>query len=320
MTTAVLPTEYTVRPPVPADSRAIFAMVSAYNTAVIGSADCTQADITNGIVEPGFEPGTDGWLVLDRYDVPVGYGTTFGKGNLEVTEIEVVSPDPLVAGWLFDRSLRRAAEMGRDGGHAQVTVDSYVYAADASLRALLSEHEFSIGTTFNRMRIDHTGPVAAPDVPAGYVVHRGADDDLTRQIAHDVIIDCFRGQFGFVARPHEEWLEARETCANFSWSQFTLLELDGKAVAFRDCSDRDVEIENCGHVGGLGVVVAARGRGLATYLLRDAFALDAAAGRTGTILHVDTNNPTPALHLYLSVGMRPTLVLEGWRRTMSTTR
>jgi len=319
MTTAVLPAGYTARSPVPADCQAIFALVSAYNTAVIGSADCTLADITNGIVDPGFEPRTDGWLVFDRDDVPVGYGTAFGKGHRDVTEIEVLSRDAMVAGWLFDRSLRRAAEMGREAGHAEVTVDSYVYRADASLRALLSEHEFSTGTTFNRMRIDHTEPVAAPDVPAGYVVRRGMDDDQARRIAHDVIIDCFRGQFGFVVRPHEEWLEAREAYANSSWSQFTLLELDGKAVAFRDCSDRDVEIENCGHIDGLGVVESARGRGLATYLLRDAFALDAAAGRAGTILHVDTNNPTPALHLYLSVGMRPTLVIEGWRRTMPAT-
>ncbi|MFI5696493.1 hypothetical protein ACIA58_31855 [Kribbella sp. NPDC051586] len=57
MATAVLPDGYTVRPPVPADSRAIFALVSAYNTAVIGSADCTLADITNGIVDPAFGNG-----------------------------------------------------------------------------------------------------------------------------------------------------------------------------------------------------------------------------------------------------------------------
>ena len=56
-----------------------------------------------------------------------------------------------------------------------------------------------------------------------------------------------------------------------------------------------------------------RGRGLAKFLLRDQFALDAAAGRTGTILHVDTNNPTPALDLYLSVGMTATLVIDAWQ-------
>ncbi|MEV5963131.1 GNAT family N-acetyltransferase [Kribbella sp. NPDC051952] len=320
MTTAVLPTEYTVRPPVLADSGAIFGLISAYNTAVIGFADCTLTDITEGIADPAFEPQTDGWLVVDREDVPVGYATTFGKASLEEIEIEVVSQDLVVAGWLFDRSMQRAEEMRREGGHAHATVDTYVYRADEPLRALLSEHDFSTGTTFNRMRIDHTGPVATPEVPAGVVVRRGAYDDLTRQLAHDVIIECFTGQFGFTARPHEEWLKVRESHPDFSWDQFTLLEIDGKVVAFRDCSDRDLATENCGHVGGLGVIEAARGRGLATYLLRDTFALDAAAGRAGTILHVDTNNPTPALHLYLSVGMRPTLVLEGWRRTIPATR
>ncbi len=55
---------------------------------------------------------------------------------------------------------------------------------------------------------------------------------------------------------------------------------------------------------------------LAKYLLYDAFAQDAAAGRTGTILHVDTNNPTQALRLYQSVGMTPTLTQAGYRRTL----
>jgi hypothetical protein len=93
MITAVLPAEYTVRPPVPADSRAIFALVSAYNTAVIGSADCTLADITNGIVDPGLEPRTDGWLVLDRDGVPVstGCGSTTPDQSLPPTYRPVTS-------------------------------------------------------------------------------------------------------------------------------------------------------------------------------------------------------------------------------------
>lgn len=41
-----------------------------------------------------------------------------------------------------------------------------------------------------------------------------------------------------------------------------------------------------------------------------------AAGRAGTILHVDSNNTTPALSLYESVGMRATLVIDVWRRTV----
>jgi hypothetical protein len=33
----------------------------------------------------------------------------------------------------------------------------------------------------------------------------------------------------------------------------------------------------------------------------------------GTILHVDTNNVTPAVDLYLGVGMRPVLAIDVWR-------
>jgi len=88
-------------------------------------------------------------------------------------------------------------------------------------------------------------------------------------------------------------------------------------VALRLSNDQFVEDEDCGYVGRLGVLEKARGKGLAKFLLRDQFALDAAAGRTGTILHVDTNNPTPALGVYLSVGMQPVLVMEVWRREVS---
>jgi ribosomal protein S18 acetylase RimI-like enzyme len=126
----------------------------------------------------------------------------------------------------------------------------------------------------------------------------------------------FRGQFGFVARPYDEWHEAREIRSTFDWSQLTTLEIDGRAVAIRECSDDFIASENCGYIGRLGVHEEARGRGLAKFLLRDAFALDAAAGRSGTILHVDTNNPTPALGLYLSVGMTATLAIDAWRRVL----
>jgi len=77
-----------------------------------------------------------------------------------------------------------------------------------------------------------------------------------------------------------------------------------------------VSTDNCGYIGRLAVVPDSRGKGLAKFLLRDTFAHDAAAGRTGTILHVDTSNPTPAVPLYISVGMHPDLTTNIWRRTL----
>ncbi|TDO34796.1 acetyltransferase (GNAT) family protein [Kribbella sp. VKM Ac-2527] len=286
---------------------------------MVGFADCTLGDVADCIVEPGFDRMTDGWLVLAADGLPVGYGTTFGKGDREMIGIEVTSQHPSVAAWLYERTMQRALEMGRLGGHAEITVDAFAYHADGPLRALLADHAFAARTTYNRMWIDHSEPVAAPQTPRGVVVRRGAFDDATRSTAHEVLLGSFRGQFGFVPRPHDEWIAERDARSTIDWSQLTLLEVDGKAVALRDCSDSFIQSDNCGHIAMLGVLEEYRGRGLAKFLLRDAFALDAAAGRAGTILLVDTNNPTPALGLYLSVGMNPTLVFEGWRRVLPVT-
>ena len=125
------------------------------------------------------------------------------------------------------------------------------------------------------------------------MVRSGAFDDATRRTAHEVIIESLRGQFGYVVRPHEEWIEYLDATSTFDWSQITLLEIDGRAVAIRLCDDDYVETENCGYIRILGVLEDFRGRGLAKFLLRDAFAGDAAEGRAGTILDVDTNNPHP---------------------------
>jgi ribosomal protein S18 acetylase RimI-like enzyme len=316
-TAVVLPGDYIVRPPQPGDAASIFGLISAYNTAVVGFADCTLEQIADNLVEPGFDRVTDGWLVLGRDGLPAGYATAFGLGDCHEVQVEVASQDPAVAAWLLDQAMDRAREMGRERGHAEIILDSFAYRADESLGALLAGHEFASGTTYHRMRIDHTGPVAVAGMPADVVLQRGAFDDASRRAAHEVIIDSFRDQFGFVVRPHDEWVEALDASSTFSWSQLTVLEVNRRAVAVRVCSDDFVQTDNCGYIRMLGVVKRFRGRGLARFLLHDAFALDAAAGRAGTILNVDTNNPTPALRLYQSVGMTPTLIHDGWRRTLA---
>lgn len=317
-TTVVLPDGYTVRPPEPEDAEAILDLLSAYNLAVVGFADCTMDGVTAFLAEPGFDRGTDSWLVLAGNGRLAGLAASFGLGDRQTIQVDMTSRDPVVAAWLFERAMYRAREMGRERGHAEITVDFCIYRADEPLHALLIDRGCTVGTTYRRMRIDHTGDIVRPEVLAGVVVRRGAFDDATRQAADEVIIESFRGQFGFVPRSHDEWVGALDVLPTFDWSQLTVLEVDGQAVAVRICNDGFVEQQNCGHIALLCVLEEFRGRGLAKFLLRDAFALDAAAGRAGTILHVDTNNPTPALGLYLSVGMNPTLVMDGLRCVLPT--
>jgi ribosomal protein S18 acetylase RimI-like enzyme len=314
--TAALPSAYTVRPPTVDDAQALLDLVSAYNTSVIGFADYTLEDARDELSEPGLDLATDSWPVFDG-DRLAGYGSIFGKGDHRSLDLDVVTQDEQVERWLLDRSLGRAAQFAREYGHASVQVDLVNYQADVARRDRLVDHGFERGTVFHRMRIDHNGYVAVPEVPAGVTVRRGTPDEASQRAAHDVLNAAFDGQFGFTPRPFGEWKASQENHSAFDWSQLTVLEIDGEPVAMRSCTNQFVEDENCGYVGRLGVVEQARGKGLAKFLLRDQFAIDAAAGRTGTILHVDTNNPTPALGVYQSVGMRATLVMEVWRREVS---
>jgi ribosomal protein S18 acetylase RimI-like enzyme len=66
------------------------------------------------------------------------------------------------------------------------------------------------------------------------------------------------------------------------------------------------------------VLKEARGRGAAKALLAEYFADTRRRGRTAAILHVDGANATGAVRLYESVGMRPTLHIDIWRRTVRT--
>ena len=129
-------------------------------------------------------------------------------------------------------------------------------------------------------------------------------------------MEAFAEQPGTLPRPYDEWVASRESRSTFDWSQVTIAAIDGQAVGMTECNHNFVSTDNCGYVGRLAVVPSARGRGLAKYLLRNAFAADSAAGRSGTILHVDTNNPTPAVALYTGLGMRPDLISDIWQRTI----
>jgi ribosomal protein S18 acetylase RimI-like enzyme len=312
------PPGHTVRAPTAADAETVFGLFAAHNTAVLGSPDLTLEDIAEELVEPGFDLTTDAWLAFDAAGQPSGYGCMYRSSGAGEHHIEFVADDPALAVWLRDRALARCREVAAAGGHGTVSVDIGVYRADEPQRARVAEAGFGPGTTYHRMRIDHVGPVAAPGFPAGVIRRTGDDGIEVRRAGHAVLEAAFAGQFGISPQAFDEWHATREARTSFTWSQLVVLEADGTAVAVREDNDQFVDDEGCGYIQRLGVADGARGRGLAKLLLRDAFATHAAAGRAGTLLHVDTNNPTPALALYTSVGMEAVLVIDGWRAVLPT--
>ncbi|MDQ3293806.1 MAG: GNAT family N-acetyltransferase [Actinomycetota bacterium] len=314
-----LPAGYRWRRPTPDDAKAIFDLVAARNTAILGFADLTLDDVSDELVEPGFDREADGWLVDDDSGALVGWGWAFRNGDSDLVNVDVLVGDHAeVAGWLWERVLERAAAIGAELGHARVDVDIGIYRDDEGQRAAAAVCGFSAATTFQRMRIDFDGAPAEPDTPDGVVVRTGPGDEAFRRQGHMVSQDAFAEHFGFVARSFEEWHEAVEAQSSHDWSQLRVAHVDGEAVAMVRGSDQFVEDEGCGYIPTVAVLPAARGRGLAKLLLRQAFADDFRRGRKGTILHVDTNNVTPALDLYLGVGMRPVLVIDMWRYELPT--
>lgn len=306
--------ERSIRPPELSDAETILELVAAYNTAIVGFADYTLDEVRDDLVEPGFDPTRDGWLVFEPSGRLAGYGWAYANGDSDRVDVDVITSDPELADRMFDLVSERAREMARERGHQQVTLDKGIYRVDP-MRAVLEARGFAPATTFQRMRIDHAGVVAEPQPPPGLSL-RPATDDATRRDAHQVQKAAFADHFGWEAKSYSEWLDLHEAKSTFVWEQLSVADLDGRPVAICECTDQFIEDEDCGYVASLGVLPEARGRGIASYLLRRAFAVDAAAGRTGTILHVDSNNTTPAVGLYESVGMRSVLVVDIWRTTI----
>ena len=314
-----LPTGYRDRAPTPDDAEALLELIAAYNTPLVGHADYTLDDVRDGLVEPGFDPERDGWLVFDGAGRLVGYGWAYGIGACRQVRIEVLAVDDAVRPHLFDRTLARAREMASSAGQIEVTVDHGIYRVDEALRAHVTALGFEPATTFHRMRVDHDRPVARPPEPPQVTLREGAPDEATRRAAHEVRMASFADHFGFVHQGYDEWHVLHEAKSTFDWSQVLVADLDDRPVGVCIRTDQFLEDENCGYIADLGVLAEARGRGIARFLLQHAFAVDAADGRTGTVLHVDTNNTTPALGLYESVGMRPVLVVDAWCRTLRVT-
>ncbi|WP_433422656.1 GNAT family N-acetyltransferase [Microtetraspora malaysiensis] len=308
---------YEIRRPSKADARAIHELVAEIDTMAIGRPDSTLDDVAEVLSE--LDLAADSWLVYEGGRL-VGWGWACPKGTGGDVDIDVRALVPEVADRLWARVLSRAVEIARGLGHGRARVDISVYREDAELQAAAKAHGLAPATSFHRMRIDHAGgtSVADPEIPAGVMMESGEPGEERLRTAHRIQQEGFARHFGFVPRTFDEWVSAMEAAPANDWSQLLVARVDGEPAAMLLGTDHFLADENCGYVRTLSVLPAFRGRGLGRLLLRTAFAADARRGRAGTILHVDSNNVTPALGLYLSVGMRSVLVIDAWRADLPT--
>ena len=221
----------------------------------------------------------------------------------------------------IDRGVRLAREVV-SAAHAAADLDRHpwhvraaAYAQDEEYRSVLAEAGFAPVRRFWRMLLPLAGRSAVEPPPPPGVVHRTVASEDDRRLLHRIFRESFAEHWGTTLnRPTEEWLALLEESAGNDPSRWWLAYLDDEPVGLCILDDYLAEFDE-GHVRTLGVIPAARGRGIARWLLECAAADAVARGRTGLALSVDGQNTTGATHLYESAGFRIRQEVDAWELT-----
>src|SRR4051794_35651538 len=107
---------YDIRRPAAGDAPAVYEVVSACDTEVLGHPDMTEDDVADVLAEPDLDLGRDAWLVHPRGGdgAPVGFAYACRKGDTGTVEVEVCSRDARLTPWLWDTVLGRAREIAAE--------------------------------------------------------------------------------------------------------------------------------------------------------------------------------------------------------------
>jgi GNAT superfamily N-acetyltransferase len=190
-------------------------------------------------------------------------------------------------------------------------VVSASFAADRPYADVLSGMGFRPIRRFWRMLLDLAStPATEPPAPAG-VSRRVVSGDEDRRVLHTLFMDSFATHFGTHQRGFDEWIASVEALPGADPGRWWIATLEGTDVGLCILDDSKVEFGE-GYVRTLGVVDAARGRGIGRWLLECAAADSVARGRTGLALAVDGENTTGATALYESVGFTTRHVIDLW--------
>jgi ribosomal protein S18 acetylase RimI-like enzyme len=183
------------------------------------------------------------------------------------------------------------------------------FRGDDEVEAALHAGGFETHRVYLRMRLDFAQPPAPAQPPQGLTVRTMRDEDW--QDIYEVIQASFLDHYDFHPRPFDTFKQDMldETVDLAQWR----LVFDGSRCVAVCLGSNRYAAHRLGYVATLGVLREHRGRGIAKFLLRDAFHRDAGLGFNGTSLHCDATNPTGATQLYESVGMQRDQFYIAWR-------
>lgn len=187
------------------------------------------------------------------------------------------------------------------------------FGGDDELAAEVADDGFVQHRVYLRMRLDFEGDLEPAVLPAGLTTRGMVDADWPA--IHAVVTAGFQDHYDFHPRPLELVKQQYDT-ETTDFSQWQLVFEGDDLVGVGIGSNRYAEM-GLGYVDALVVLRQARGRGIATFLLRRGFAQDRARGMRGTALHCDATNPTGAARLYEALGMRRDEHYDAWRARLA---
>jgi mycothiol synthase len=275
---------------------------------------------------PGAEPQTEDAMAMELS------GTAEEPAELFVTvfvHLQFLYPsqalwadiygEPHVSAAALAATMTEALDVGRSVvGPTNWDVKTGCYGGDARAAEFYRASGFEFQRRFLRMLLDFrdTRPEAGP-LSADVVLRAVEPADVEGQRdVHFLFEDSFRDHWDHHERTFENWLEHMQTMRDPAGERRSwVLYRDGEPAAMCVADESRREL-GYGFVGLLGVRREFRGRGLAKWLLLNAFADAYDRGRQGVMLTVDSESETGADALYRSVGMQPGTDLLAWRRPL----
>jgi ribosomal protein S18 acetylase RimI-like enzyme len=237
---------------------------------------------------------------------------------------------------LFEWAEAQAKAVGAARGLAEQQIDTGAFADDERQHGWLEDAGFTKVRTWWQMSRSVQAEEAelVPD-PARWerkgVVFRlverqgdGLPDESDLRAVHDVLEGAFTDHFNSAEETFDEFIHRLREDPGHRWDHWWLAEItDGDEVeaagALVGTVSESAHGPDGSYVSYLGVLESARGRGVATGLLRTIIADAASRQRDRVGLEVDADSPTGADGLYTSMGWGTKYVTESWHRDVPVT-
>jgi ribosomal protein S18 acetylase RimI-like enzyme len=337
-----LPAGWTASPPDPSDRfdvARLTHLLRAHERHGRGWAGSGVDDVLVEVSEPGLRM-RENVVLRDPGGEIRAWGSVHDRAEGRMLFVHVVErglPDEEAdrcARVLVEWAVGQARELGRARGLAVQQIDTGAFADDDR------QHRWLSGSGFERVRTwwqmnrpvtpDEAELVDDPDHwERGGVVFRrvrragsGMPDETDLRELHEVLEGAFVDHFNAREETFEEFLHRLREDPGHRWDHWWLAELaddDGPQPvgALIGTVSETLNSPDGSYVSYLGVLEAARGRGVAKGLLRTIIADAAARGRDRVGLEVDADSPTGAAGLYTSMGWKTKYVTESWHRDVT---